>query len=158
MSVEESMLELESEPPGSVPEPMSHLEALGVATHRRIAPGLCGGVTHREEGAATVLLSTTAEMGADDQGLVHGGFVFGAADYAAMVAVNDPNVVLGAAETRFVAPVRVGDTVVCSARVEVQKGRKHLVQVVCAVDGKTVMEGAFTTFVLDRHVLEPAGT
>jgi acyl-coenzyme A thioesterase PaaI-like protein len=154
MSVEESMLELESEPPGVVPEPLSRLEELGVATHRQIQPGLCGTVTHRQEGAATVLLSTTPEMGADDQGLVHGGFVFGAADYAAMVAVNDPNVVLGAAETRFVAPVRVGDTVVCSACIEVEKGRKRVVRVVCTVDGTSVMEGSFTTFVLDRHVLD----
>ena len=154
MSIEESMPELESEPPGAVPEHSSHLEALGVATHRRIQPRLCGSVMHREEGAATVLLSTSTEMGADDQGLVHGGFVFGAADYAAMVAVNDPNVVLGAAETRFTAPARVGDAVVCSARVEVERGRKRVVKVVCAVEGNTVMEGSFTTFVLDRHVLD----
>jgi acyl-coenzyme A thioesterase PaaI-like protein len=44
-------------------------------------------------------------MAADQRGLVHGGFTFGLADYAAMVAVNDPNVVLGAAEVRFLAPV-----------------------------------------------------
>jgi acyl-coenzyme A thioesterase PaaI-like protein len=154
MSVEESMPDLESEPPGFVPEPIEGLAALGVATHRRIEPGLCGRVTHREAGAATVILATTAEMGADDHGLVHGGFVFGAADYAAMVAVNDPNVVLGAAETRFVAPVRVGDTVVCSASIEVEKGRKRVVRVVCEVGGKCVMEGVFTTFVLERHVLD----
>ena len=157
MSVDESMPEVESEPPGSVPEPSSHLEALGVATHRRIQPGLCGSIMHREAGAATVVLSTSAEMGADEHGLVHGGFVFGAADYAAMVAVNDPNVVLGAAETRFTAPARVGDAVVCSARVEAETGRKRMVKVVCAVEGKTIMEGSFTTFVLDRHVLD-AGT
>jgi len=154
MSVEESMPDLESEPPGSVPEVNAPLEDLGVVTHRRIQSGLCGTVTHREAGAATVLLLTTAQMGADDQGLVHGGFVFGAADYAAMVAVNDPNVVLGAAETRFTAPVRVGDSVLCSAQVEGQKGRKRVVRVVCTVEGTAVMEGRFTTFVLDQHVLD----
>ena len=37
------------------------------------------------------------------------GFIFGAADYAAMLAVNQPNVVLGAAETHFLKPSRVGD-------------------------------------------------
>jgi acyl-coenzyme A thioesterase PaaI-like protein len=48
-------------------------------------------------------------MVVDAHGLVHGGFVFGLADYAAMLAVNDPNVVLGAAEARFLKPVRRGD-------------------------------------------------
>ena len=153
MSVEESMPELESEPPGIEPEHKGRGGDLGIRTHSGIRSELCGSVTRREAGMASVLLVTTAEMGADKHGLVHGGFIFGAADYAAMVAVNDPNVVLGAAETRFTAPVRVGESVVCAARVEGQKGRKRMVHVLCAVDGRTVMEGSFTTFVLDQHVL-----
>ena len=47
-------------------------------------------------------------MAADGRGLVHGGFTFGLADFAAMCAVNDPNVVLGAATCKFLAPVQVG--------------------------------------------------
>jgi|GEM_PF-147410 len=158
MSVEESMPELESapehesEPPAA--EPDTGPVDWGVNTHPAINPALCGVVTHRGEGVATVLLATTEAMAADHRGLVHGGFVFGAADFAAMVAVNDPNVVLGAAETRFTAPVRAGDMVACTATVTAEKGRKRAVTVVCAVDGRTVMEGSFTTFVLDHHVLD----
>lgn len=153
MSVEESMPDLESEPPGVAPTPAEAADHLGVRTHRGIQSRLCGTVTHREPGSATVVLVTTPEMGADAHGLVHGGFVFGAADYAAMVAVNDPNVVLGSAETRFTAPTRVGDSVVCAASVTDEKGRKKVVHVACTVDGRPVMEGTFTTFVLDHHVL-----
>ena len=131
------------------------VSGLGVQTHLGISTALCGAVVERTEGRAVVQLDTTPQMGADGHGLVHGGFVFGAADLAAMVAVNDPNVVLGAAETRFVAPVRVGDRVTCSASVETVKGRKRVVHVVCSVGGSAVMEGSFTAFVLDRHVLEP---
>jgi len=65
-------------------------------THLNIDTSLCGKVTKLEEGYAEVLLYTTQQMTADAQGLIHGGFVFGAADYAAMSAVNDPYVVLGA--------------------------------------------------------------
>lgn len=72
-----------------------------IATHLGIDRSWCGEPMVVTEGAATVRLSTSAAMAADAQGLVHGGFVFGAADYAAMLAVNDPFVVLGAAETRF---------------------------------------------------------
>jgi acyl-coenzyme A thioesterase PaaI-like protein len=71
-----------------------------------------------------------------------------------MCAVNDPNVVLGAAETRFVAPVAVGDRLVATARrAEVSK-RKHVVEVSCAVGDREVMTGSFTCFVLEQHVLE----
>ena len=122
-------------------------------THLNIDTSLCGKVTKLQEGYAEVLLYTTQQMTADAQGLVHGGFVFGAADYAAMSAVNDPYVVLGASSSRFVAPVKVGDAVLCKARVVNTKGKKSVVEVVAFVNEKLVFEGDFTTFVLTSHVL-----
>jgi acyl-coenzyme A thioesterase PaaI-like protein len=122
-------------------------------THLNIDTSLCGRVTKLEEGYAEVLLCTTQQMAADTQGLVHGGFVFGAADYAAMSAVNDPYVVLGASTTKFIAPVKVGDAVVCQAKVINTKGKKSVVAVAAFVNKKLVFEGDFTTFVLPSHVL-----
>jgi acyl-coenzyme A thioesterase PaaI-like protein len=122
-------------------------------THLNIDTSLCGKVIKLEEGYAEVLLYTTQQMTADVQGLVHGGFVFGAADYAAMSAVNDPYVVLGASSSKFIAPVKVGDTVVCKAKVVNTKGKKSTVEVMAYVNEKLVFEGDFTTFVLPSHVL-----
>ena len=93
-------------------------------------------------------------MAADDKGLVHGGFVFGLADYAAMLAVNDPHVVLGAASIKFLKPVSVGDQLSAEARVSEVSGRKHLVDVIVSRDEESLLEGQLTCFVLDRHVLE----
>lgn len=123
-------------------------------THLAIDAALVGAVVELGDGRADCELACTAAMAADDRGLVHGGFVFGLADYAAMCAVDDPNVVLGAAETRFVAPVAVGDRVVARARRTASSGRKHTVEVSCAVGETEVMTGTFTCFVLDRHVLD----
>ena len=123
-------------------------------THLGIHAGLVGAVTSIAPGAATVSLRATAEMSADDRGLVHGGFTFGLADYAAMCAVNDPNVVLGSAETRFLAPVVQGQEMIATATVSAEKGRKRSVAVSVAVDGSEVMSGTFTCFVLDQHVLD----
>ncbi|MDG1482855.1 MAG: hotdog domain-containing protein [Myxococcota bacterium] len=123
-------------------------------THLKIDPSLCGVPVELAEGTATVTLLTTRPMGADARGLVHGGFVFGLADYAAMLAVNDPNVVLGAAQTRFIAPVSVGQSVTAVAIRTAVKGRKHTVDVVASVGEKTVFTGSFTTFILDGHVLD----
>lgn len=123
-------------------------------THLAIDRSLCGRALALEEGHASVELTTTPAMAADEHGLVHGGFVFGAADYAAMLAVNDPNVVLGAADVRFVAPVRVGEVVRCEALTVEVKGRKHVVKVVCRAGDRDVLTGTFTAFVLEKHVLE----
>lgn len=123
-------------------------------THLGMNAGLVGTVREIGDGAATIELLGTAAMAADDRGLVHGGFTFGLADYAAMVAVNDPNVVLGGSDCRFLAPVRVGQTMVARAQVESEKGRKRTVSVSVSVGDVEVLSGTLTAFVLDRHVLD----
>lgn len=123
-------------------------------THLGIDQALCGRPLALAPGRSEVELPTTPVMAADDRGLVHGGFVFGAADYAAMLAVNDPNVVLGAAQARFVAPVRVGETVVARAVVGEQTGKKRVVEVTVQRGEDVVLEATLTCFVLERHVLE----
>lgn len=122
-------------------------------THLNIDSSLCGKVTKLQDNYAEVLFHTTKQMSVDSQGLVHGGFIFGALDYAAMSAVNDPLVVLGSASSKFTAPVKVGDAVLCKAKVISEKGKKREVEVEAFVDEKRVFEGNFTTFVLDKHVL-----
>jgi acyl-coenzyme A thioesterase PaaI-like protein len=123
-------------------------------THLNINTSLCGKVIKLQENYAEVLLHTTQQMSVDKQGLVHGGFVFGAADYAAMSAVNDPYVVLGSSSSKFIAPIKVGGVVLCKATVISEKGKKRVVEVQTYVEDKLVFEGSFTTFVLETHVLD----
>ena len=122
-------------------------------THPAISETLVGTVREIGEGTAAAWLRATPEMAADDRGLVHGGFTFGLADYAAMLAVNDPNVVLGAASVKFLAPVRVGVLMTAEARVLSELGKKRTVVVEVSTD-KKVMDGEFTCFVLQKHVLD----
>ena len=61
---------------------------------------------------------------------------------------------LGAASTRFLAPVSVGEEVVLSARRTAIDRRKHTVEVEGTVGDRAVFTGTFTTFVLDHHVLD----
>jgi acyl-coenzyme A thioesterase PaaI-like protein len=93
-------------------------------------------------------------MAVDEAGLVHGGFLFGLADYAAMLAVNDPFVVLAAAEVRLLLPVAVGESVTAEARVVESAGRKNRVEARLTLGEEVVMSGTFTCVTLDRHVLE----
>lgn len=122
-------------------------------THLGINAALVGEILSIGDGTSEAALVATEAMAADDRGLVHGSFTFGLADYAAMVAVNDPYVVLGGAACRFLAPVRVGARMVARAQVEGEKGKKRTVAVGVSVEGEVVMEGTFTCFVLEDHVL-----
>ncbi len=125
-----------------------------IKTHEKIDKRLCGEPVSLEEGKAEVELKTVPEMAADDKGLVHGGFIFGQADYAAMLAVNHPNVVLGAANVKFLKPVKVGDVLLAKAQVVKEEDKKRIVNVDVERNGEVVFTGEFTCFVLPVHVLE----
>ena len=86
--------------------------------------------------------------------LIHGGFTFSLADYAAMLAVNHPYVVLGSASVKFIAPVKKGEVMYAEAKVIRAEGRKTSVSVEVTANDKIVFNGEFICFSLDRHVLE----
>jgi uncharacterized protein (TIGR00369 family) len=127
---------------------------MAINTHKRIDPHLCGVPQEVKEGFSRVEMQTQPQMCADDSGLIHGGFIFGLADYAAMLAVNHPNVVLGGASVTFLKPVKLDDIVLADARVTSVKGKKQVVEVTVQRDNQKVFEGEFLCFVLDEHVLK----
>ena len=128
---------------------------LDIRTHLDIDQTLCGKPLFIEDGESRVEFTAMPEMAVDNTGLVHGGFVFGLGDYAAMLAVNHPNVVLGSADVKFLSPVTVGNTLEARASVQKVDGKKQMVDVVITQKDKKVFTGSFTCFVLATHVLEP---
>lgn len=123
-----------------------------IRTHKLASKDWVGEVVEVKEGYAVVRLKTRDEMKVDEFGLVHGGFTFGAADLAAMVAVNEETVVLYKAEVKFTAPVKVGEEVVARARVVERDGKKRKVEVEAWTD-KKVLEGVMYCYVPEKHVL-----
>lgn len=130
------------------------IEVVEVATHEKINHDLSGEVIVLEKGYVELRLTTTPEMIADDVGLIHGGFIFSSADYAAMLAVNEKNVVLVASNCQFLSPVKYHDEVKVVARVRHKEGKKRDVHVTAYVLDIKVFEGDFKTVVTERHVLK----
>jgi len=129
-------------------------DTLLLHTHELINRVYSGDLVELKDGFAKVSLLTNEEMRVDSLGLVHGGFIFCAADFAAMAAVNDPNVVLSGATTSFLSPVRVDDEVIFTAKVRHKDGRKREVNVTGHVLDIKVFEATMKTVVLDKHVLK----
>lgn len=132
------------------------ISAMNIATHHSIDRALCGTPLELRPDFSRVELVADPCMAADASGLVHGGFVFSLADYAAMIAVNHPNTVLGSAEVRFLKPVRVGERLIAEAAVEQRIEKKILVRVSVLRDGEAVFSGLFTCFAPQQHVLVSA--
>jgi uncharacterized protein (TIGR00369 family) len=125
-----------------------------IDTHERINRTFCGDPVETGAGYSRVGFHATEQMAVDDMGLTHGGFVFGLADHAAMIAVNHPHVVLGAADVKFVKPVQTGDSIEAEARVVSAAGRKRVVDVQVKRNNETLFSGVFTCFILKKHVLD----
>jgi len=128
-------------------------EPVFIKTHEDINQELNGEVVKLEEGYVELRLSTVQDMVADSLGLIHGGFIFSAADYAAMLAVNERNVVLVGSECQFLSPVKYHDEVNFVARVRHKEGRKRNVHVEAYVLDIKVFEGEFKTVITEKHVL-----
>ena len=122
-------------------------------THQHVRPDLCGVVRSRHGDVAEVHLHLTEDMRADGTGLVHGGFIFGAADFAAMACVDEPTVVLASAEVSFAKPARVGEMLVFQARITSSAGRRRHVEVDAFCRDAKVFSGSFACVVPSQHVL-----
>ena len=107
------------------------------------------------ENGAKVILDASEDMAVDEEGLIHGGFTFGAADFCAMASVNEPFVVLvKASKCEFMAPVKVGDTVEFIGEILMKEKRKVEVKVTGTLKEIKVFEGIFSCIILEKHVLK----
>ncbi len=123
-------------------------------THLKFNPKF-GRLIEITENGAKVILETTNDMVVDEEGLIHGGFTFGAADFCAMASVNEPYVVLvKATDCEFMAPIKVGDIVEFQGKILMKEKRKVEVKVTGSLKDIKVFEGIFSCVVLDMHVFE----
>ena len=122
-------------------------------THLTTSKQWVGNPVELSEGKAIVELETQEAMAVDEHNLVHGGFIFGLADYAAMLAINHPNVVLGGSSNRFLKPVVAGEKVIATATLAREEGKKKIVEVTVERGEETVFTGEFICFIPEKHVL-----
>jgi uncharacterized protein (TIGR00369 family) len=104
---------------------MENLDSHVQNKHLSVSEDLVGKVERIESGKfARVSLTVDSRMRVDEKGLVHGGFAFGLANCAAMVAMNEPFVVLLSAQVRSLKPVKAGETLTARAQVQESEGKK----------------------------------
>jgi acyl-coenzyme A thioesterase PaaI-like protein len=123
-------------------------------THQMVNQNLCGVPIKLKEHYAQLKLLTTEEMIVDDTDLIHGGFIFGLADYCSMLTVNHPNVVLGGAEVHFLKPVKKGDLLIAKGKLNNRYGKEIHVKVDIFREKDLVFDGEFICYTPKKHVLK----
>lgn len=123
-------------------------------THLKIKSILVGNLVEMAKNSSKVVLQTTQEMSVDEFGLIHSGFLFGSAEYAAVAAVNEPNVVVIGCRSKFFAPAKVGDIITFEAKGRFEDARKREIKVIGMINEIKVFEGLFQAVLLERHILQ----
>ncbi|MFX1476718.1 MAG: hotdog domain-containing protein [Promethearchaeota archaeon] len=123
-------------------------------THRKVNQRLCGSPIELRTSFAKLDLQTSEDMIVDETGLIHGGFIFGLADYCAMLTVNHPNVVLAKAEVTFLKPVRLNDYLIATGSIANIKEREIEVIVEIHRNDDLVFSGMFQCFTPKIHILK----
>jgi acyl-coenzyme A thioesterase PaaI-like protein len=123
-------------------------------THDKIRTNLCGTIIKLDKGYSKTTLLTTKEMILDDLGLIHSGFIFGAADYAAAVAVNEENVIIIGSRSKFLAPAKIDDLIEFEATAKFEDSRKREIKVSAYINEIKVYDGLFQAVVLEQHIFK----
>ena len=128
-------------------------EGVVLSTHRKIDHRYSGYINDLSEGFAEVYLEIIEDMVVDDHGLVHDGFIFSAASFAAVSAVNEEYGIVIGSQAHFFSPVRVNDVVIFDAKSRQKDGKKRIVDVIGRVLDVKVFHGEFSVVVPDKHIL-----
>ena len=123
-------------------------------TSPNIKIGLSGAVTQLEPNRAKTRFLATSDMVADSEGLIHSGFVFSAASYAAMAAVNETFSVVIGAKIHFFAPTKLNEAIEFDARSHFNESKKREVRVTGTTNDIKVFEGTFQVVILEDHIFK----
>jgi acyl-coenzyme A thioesterase PaaI-like protein len=129
------------------------MEKIELQTHTKYNKKF-GQLIELNEEYAKVILETSEEMAVDEEGLVHGGFIFAAADFCAIATVNKPYVVLARSQSEFMAPIKVGEIVEFKSDILMKEKRKVEIKVIGTINEIKVFDGLFSCIVLERHALK----
>ena len=127
---------------------MQHIEPMSaesiIAHEASGTPEASEAATTATPGYARVELLTRSAMALPGSEFVRSGVVFGVADHAAMLALDQPGAVLQAAEVQFIRPVKVDELIVAEAHARIRHGKKRHVSVTVSQGTEKVLEGEFT--------------
>ncbi len=130
------------------------LDEIRVRTHTELDPNHIGHVDKLKEDESYTTLTTSKMMHADMEQLVHSGYIGSSAEYAALIAVNEPNAMVYSIEAKYYACARVGDDVTFHATVKHSEGRKRDVTVVGKIHSIKIYEAHIIVVIPEYHPLK----
>lgn len=123
-------------------------------THQKANSIFSGEVIELKEGYSKVRLMPNEDMIVDDYNLVNQGFIFSAAHLAASAAINNSKSIIINSNTKFLAPIELGNVIEFEGVAKRKDMKKSEVKVIGKMLGIKIFESDFHSIKLDRHPLK----
>lgn len=115
---------------------------------------ICGSIikiTHEE---VLTKFIPTKQMISDESNLIHSGFIFNAANYAAMCLVNQPYAITIGAEVEFLAPVEFEQEMMFLATIKQSNNKKFEVLVKGTLLDIKIFEATFHIAIFEKQLFK----
>ncbi|WP_027327063.1 hypothetical protein [Helicobacter pametensis] len=117
-----------------------------------LKPDLCGRIAKLTEEEAIIIFNPTKQMISDESNLIHSGFIFSAANYAAMCLVNQPNALTIKSEVQFLAPIEFEQEIIFLATIKQSNNRKYEIFVKGTLLDIKIFEALFHISLFDKQL------
>lgn len=115
---------------------------------------ICGNIIKMTPDDVITRFIPTKQMISDESNLIHSGFIFNAANYAAMCLVNQPNAITIGAEVEFLAPVEFEQEMVFLATIKQSNAKKFEILVKGTLLDIKIFEAIFHIAVFDKQLFK----
>nr|WP_317404224.1 hotdog domain-containing protein [uncultured Helicobacter sp.] len=116
--------------------------------------GIVGELVELYRDRAIVRFHPNERMIMDESKMIHAGFVFNAASFAAMAAINKKYSVLIASDVKFLAPIELGHEVVFKAQAVQSDTKKCEVKVEGFLLDIKIFDSLFHIAVFDKKIFK----
>lgn len=115
---------------------------------------LCGSILKMTYEEVITKFVPTKQMISDESNLIHSGFIFNAANYAAMCLVNQPHAITIGAEVEFLAPVEFEQEMMFLATIKQSNAKKFEISVKGTLLDIKIFEAVFHIAVFDKQLFK----
>lgn len=115
---------------------------------------MCGSIIKMTYEEVITKFVPTKQMISDESNLIHSGFIFNAANYAAMCLVNQPHAITIGAEVEFLAPVEFEQEMMFLATIKQSNAKKFEINVKGTLLDIKIFEAIFHIAVFDKQLFK----
>lgn len=121
---------------------------------KKINKDFCGELVRLAKNEAEVSFIPNEKMTSDENNIIHCGFVFNAAAFCAMAAVNAPNSTIIYSETKFLSPIELNCELTLKARALQSDLKKREVVVEGFLYNIKIYDAMFHIVVFDKNMFK----